>query len=157
MRKQIANKVMLPLVVLSLLVGCRMEKTNLLTVTSIHDSIVRYQTTTDDLRQMYGKPYKITKGEDEVEEIRQKVLDNEYSTDDHLDDQGYWDSVKKDSDSKRPAGNYQVCYEYRGEELGVKAVYFFAINDKVVSFMFDNNVTDEKAAKKDKYLRQIID
>lgn len=134
-----------------------MGEINPLTVTNIHDSIVRYQTTTDDLHRMYGDPYKITKGEDEVEEIRQRILDNEYSTDDYLDDQNYWDTVKKSSDSKRPKGNYQVCYEYRGEELGVKAVYFFVINDKVVSFMFDNHVTDKKAAKKDKYLRQIVD
>lgn len=160
MTKQIANKGMLALLVLSLLVilvGCRMGEINPLTVTNIHDSIVRYQTTTDDLHRMYGDPYKITKGEDEVEEIRQRILDNEYSTDDYLDDQNYWDTVKKSSDSKRPKGNYQVCYEYRGEELGVKAVYFFVINDKVVSFMFDNHVTDKKAAKKDKYLRQIVD
>ncbi|WP_373760514.1 hypothetical protein [Streptococcus ferus] len=162
MKKQTANanKVMIPLVVLCLLVilvGCRIREVTPLTVTNIHDSIVRYQTTTNDLRQMYGEPYKISKGEDEAEEIQQKILDNEYSTDDHLDDQNYWDTVKKSSDSKRPTGNYQVCYEYQGEKLGVKAVYFFVIDDKVVSFMFDNQILDKKVAKKDKYLHQFID
>lgn len=77
---------------------------------------------------------------------------------DYLDDLNYWQTIEENTDSDiNPNASYELCYEYRGKELGVKSVYFFMTDNKVMTYLFDGEITDKSAAQKDKYLRQILD
>lgn len=128
-----------------------------LTVTGLHNTITRYKTTAKDIKKSYGKPYKTTKGISKVEKVYENI-NNKEGLNDNLSDLNYWSTIKESNNSDiNPDAPYEVCYEYRRKELGVRSVYFFITDDKVMTYLFDGKITNKSIAKKDKYLRQIID
>ena len=146
------------IVTLFLLSACGIKKNYQdLTVSELHSNIIRYKTTSKEIKKSYGEPYKTIKGISRVEEIYKKINNTE-GVNDYLDDLNYWQTIEENTDSDiNPNASYELCYEYRGKELGVKSVYFFMTDNKVMTYLFDGEITDKSAAQKDKYLRQILD
>ncbi|AUW96339.1 hypothetical protein [Streptococcus pluranimalium] len=148
------------LVSLLFLVACTMsKKSEKLTVTTIHNEIKIGTTTPSDLRKNFGKPSDSVKNPQKAQELEEYWNDYEggvnYSLEDNTD---YWETLHY-SDSNNIYGNkdIQEYYKYTGPNLGVKSVYFFIIDNKVVSFAFEGEIINKSVAKKDKYLRQILD
>lgn len=72
----------------------------------------------------------------------------------------YFDTLKEVSFGKQInyEEDFSAYYQYKGNDLGVESVYFFFVGDKVIEIDFGGNeITNKEAAKKDKYLRQIMD
>ncbi|AXQ78430.1 hypothetical protein DDV21_004725 [Streptococcus chenjunshii] len=129
-----------------------------LTVSMIHDRVIFGKTTVGDLKDMFGKETKYI-GSNEAQEIYRYWNNSEgglnYMLEDNTD---YWETLR--FDKKADTFSYKEfdgCYEYSGDNLSVKSVYFFVIDSKVYDIKFNGSITDESVAKKDKYLRQILD
>lgn len=75
------------------------------------------------------------------------------------DNTDYWETLKTNPETKGTISyeDFDGCYEYRGDRLGVKSVYFFVIDNKVYDMKFNGDITNESIAKKDKYLRKIFE
>ncbi|WP_373756944.1 hypothetical protein [Streptococcus ferus] len=130
-----------------------------LTVANIHNDIVRNRTNVLKLEKLYGEPYKIVKDNKKVVEIFRYWNNYEGGVNSSLEGgTNYWQTVKFTSSSEKfDYTKLESYYEYRGKNLGVKSVYFFIRDNKVQSFRFNGSITNKSVAKKDKYLRQIID
>ncbi|EHI73652.1 Uncharacterised protein [Streptococcus criceti] len=128
-----------------------------LTVTKIHDSIIRNKTTEQDLVNQFGNPDEKVMDSSRAEELYYNDNDNEGGTLDRLDDKtDYFDTEKYVKENYDDGNRFSSCYIYRGNKLGVEYVRFF-IKDGLVRNYTYGDIIDKTAAKKDKYLRQIID
>ena len=129
-----------------------------LTVTGIHNTVIVGKTSTKELQNLYGRPAKVETKSKNATDLFDKINNYEGSINVVLEDNtDYWDTVKADHDSViLKKWNIDGYYEYKGEDLAGIKVYFFISEDKVLAYMFDGNITDEKIARKDKYLRETI-
>ncbi|MDO1604819.1 hypothetical protein Q2T76_01985 [Lactobacillus sp. YT155] len=149
------------ILVIILIVGCIIffpKKSDRLTVTDIHNHVVLGKTTKKDLEERYGKPSKINTNKKEVSEIRDywNGDSGEGTLNDQLDDLGYWESLKFDKNfPKKNVNGYEFYVQCSGKNLGVNYVRFFFWKDRVYDIQFGNKITNESAAKRDKYLKQI--
>ncbi|MCK1200848.1 hypothetical protein MXZ33_08860 [Streptococcus uberis] len=90
-----------------------------------------------------------------------KLSQLEYGVDFELQEStNFYDTLKQKQTEKFI--NYEKdlteYYQYKSNNLGVDSVYFFFDGDKVFEFYFaGDKITNKEAAKKDKYLRQIMD
>ncbi|MGT2912536.1 hypothetical protein [Streptococcus criceti] len=129
-----------------------------LTVTGIHNTVIVGKTSTKELEKLYGKPDRVETDSKKATDLFDKINNDEGSINVALEDNtDYWDTVKADHGSAiLKKWNIDGYYEYKGKELAGVKVYFFISDDKVLSYVFDGDITDENIAKKDKYLRETI-
>lgn len=139
------------------LAGCgKSTVSKILTVSDIHRTVVCKKTTVKDLKKWYGSPNKVIKNARKAKNLFSKLNESEdinYSLEQQTD---YWDTVKVNKSSKL-GRDFDSYYVYQDANLGVKKVYFFIVDDVVRSYRFEGPIANKTIAKKDKYLRQIVD
>ncbi|WP_273450384.1 DUF3862 domain-containing protein [Streptococcus ferus] len=137
----------------------KMNKTSDLTLTDIHDKVVLGKTSRQDIKKLFGNPKSIEQNVDNIRKTYEKWTQDETGINFSLSDgTDYWESIKYiDDGASFSEDDFTICYQYQADSLGVKAVYFFFIDNRLEAFVFDDTLTHKSVAKKDKYLRQIID
>ncbi|WP_367783992.1 hypothetical protein AB1395_03845 [Streptococcus pluranimalium] len=144
------------------LISCaNQEKQRKLTVSNIVENVYFTRTTTTELKKTFGVPQKVVKHAEKVNDTYFNIPGGDvtdelnssktYSKDSKIDMDKY--NKQFDNTEDNPFDSY---YQYRGNNLGLKYVRFY-IADKVVYDIEYGPVTDKLVAKKDKYLRQILD
>ncbi|WP_273450377.1 hypothetical protein [Streptococcus ferus] len=132
---------------------------NQLTVTKIHDTVVLNQTTKEALVKQFGQPDQEVTDPSKTETLFRQDNETEGGILDWLDDETDFyktrKSVKHDYDYS-DGWDYDNCYIYQDKNLGVEYVRFY-IKDGLVGEYYFGDITNKSIAKKDKYLRQIID
>ncbi|WP_273450381.1 hypothetical protein [Streptococcus ferus] len=127
-----------------------------LTVASIQENIVLDKTTTEDLEKMFGEPSKVVNNSKKAKNEYDYWENYEGGTDYSLEMMtNYWDDLKYKDDNI----NYDSptsYYDYKGKGLGLEYVRFY-IRNETVFYLHFGSITNKSVAKKDKYLRQIID
>lgn len=142
-------------------IGFLKSKSDQLTVTGIHDTIVLNKTTKGKLIKQFGEPDNKIENPSKVADLYRE--DNGDSSEggimDRLDEETNFyqtiKSVKHDYDYSN-GWDYDSCYVYRNKNLGIEYVRFY-LKDGLVSEYYFGDITDKSVAKKDKYLRQIIE
>ncbi|EHI73336.1 Uncharacterised protein [Streptococcus criceti] len=145
------------------LVSCSLTETNnqggseALTVTNVHDHVVRGRTTEEELVKLFGEPRKKIHDSSKVEELYDNYKDQEGGMFDLLDDNtNYYKTEKYVKVDYSDDSFYDSCYIYHSNDLGLEFVRFY-IKDDLVRYYHFGDITDKSIAKKDKYLRQIIE
>ena len=152
-------KIILVILVSITLMGCqKVTKSDNLTVTNIHDKVIKDKTTSKDLKELFGEPLRYIHDSEKTKELYAYWSNYEggvnYSLENNTD---YWETIQDTiKGNKYSYSDFDGYYEYSGKNLGIKSVYFIMINDKVFSFKFNGDIVDESVAQKDKYLRQIL-
>lgn len=134
------------------------SKSNRLTVTDIHDNVVYGKTTKKDLENRYGKPKKVNKNIGKVNEIYKYWKGYEGGVNYYLEaNTDYWSTTQGEKSAPKRGynDNFRYYLEYSGKKLGTNYVRFFFWRDTVYGIQFGNKITNESAAKRDKYLKQI--
>ncbi|WP_373756943.1 hypothetical protein [Streptococcus ferus] len=128
-----------------------------LTVAHIHDTIVYGKTTKKQLLKIYGNPDEQTTNQDTISKLYNEDNDIEGGTMEKLDDNtDYFETEKYTKISYSKGNEYDVCYTYTSNKLGLTHVRFY-IKDNIVRTSMFGEITNKQIAKQDKYLRQIID
>ncbi|AUW96337.1 hypothetical protein [Streptococcus pluranimalium] len=128
-----------------------------LTVTHIHDTIVYGKTTKKQLLKIYGNPDEQTTDQDVISKLYNEDNDIEDGTMEKLDDNtNYFETEKYVKISYSKGNEYDVCYTYTSNKLGLDYVRFY-IKDNIVKTSMFGEIIDKQVAKQDKYLRQILD
>ena len=130
-----------------------------LTVTNIHDRVVLGKTSRQDIKKLFGKPKVIERDSETMKIIYEKWTQDETGINVFLSEgTDYWETVKYvDDGSSFSYDEFTVCYQYQSESLGIKAVYFFFIDDRLEGFVLDDTLKNKKSAQRDRYLRDWID
>lgn len=103
------------------LVACTsIEKSDNLTVTAIHDKIIRDKTTVEELKSMFGKPDKYDNA-NKAKKLYHYWNNFEGGVNFMLEDTtDYWETLESNSTSpKYSYKDFEGCYEYSGKNLGV--------------------------------------
>ena len=140
-------------------IGFSKNENNRLTVTNIHDTVILDKTTKEKLVKQFGEPNQKITDPSKTDELFRQDDNKEGGVADRLDDKTNFyktrKSVKHDYDYS-DGWDYDNCYIYQNKSLGLEYVRFY-IKDGLVSEYYFGDITDESVAKKDKYLRQILD
>lgn len=132
-----------------------------LTVSNIHNKVVFGKTTKKDLAELYGNPTKVNNNDKSVNKTFDYWNDFEGGVDYMLEDNtDYWETVRiyapaLKKQAKMKIYDYDSYLEYKGKNLGVNYVRFYMNNNVVYGLQFGKNITNDRIAKKDKYLKQL--
>lgn len=137
------------------------DSQSVLTVSDIIEDVYFTKTTTSELEKLFGTPQKVVKNSEKVNDtyfsipkgdVTDKLNQSKtYRNDSKIDRNNY--NKQFDDTEDNPFDSY---YQYKGSKLGLKYVRFY-IADNVIYDVEYGSITDKSVAKKDKYLRQIID
>ncbi|MGT2946919.1 hypothetical protein [Streptococcus chenjunshii] len=137
------------------------EKRSELTVSNIVKKIYFAKTTTTELEEIFGAPQKVVKNSEKVNDTYFLISSGEVT--DKLNQLNIYIEASKidmndynkqfDDTEDNPFDSY---YQYSSRRSGLKYVRFY-IADRVVYDVEYGPITDESIAKKDRYLRQILD
>ncbi|MEX2803547.1 hypothetical protein AB3329_00310 [Streptococcus sp. H31] len=134
-----------------------MDKIKDLTVSNIHDKVIRNKTTDETLVRLFGKPDKQFNDIESVLNTYYEDNEAEGSTMDLLDDYTDYFDTEKYEEAVYDGDRFDCLYEYSSEKTAGVSYIRFYIKDGYIRDYFFGDITDESVAKKDKYLRQILD
>lgn len=130
-----------------------------LTVTNIHDKITLGKTSQQDIKKLFGKPDVIEQNSSIIQKNYEKWSQDETGINFFLSDgTDYWETVNFINDgSSFSDSEFTLSYQYEADTLGLKAVYFFFIDDRLEAFVFDDTIKNKKAVETDSYLKDWTD
>ena len=135
----------------------KMDSIKDLTVSNVHDNIIRNRTTDEALVKLFGKPDKQFNDAESVLNTYYEDNEAEGSTMDLLSDYTDYFDTEKYEKAIYDGDRFDCLYEYSSDNsAGVSYIRFY-IKDGYIRDYFFGDITDESVAQKDKYLRQILD
>lgn len=147
--------------IIVLVMGINIMEENTLTLENIHEKVVLNKTTKDEIKGIFGNPINVETNKKKVISKYEKLSFAEEGINFEIEERtDFSDTLKvKNTDNfinyEKDLSEY---YQYKNKELGVDSVYFFFMDNKLIDLYFEGDeVTDKEVAKKDKYLRQIIE
>lgn len=133
-----------------------------ITLSNIHREVIFGETTTRQLENQFGKPTKIITNKREVIKTYHEWNELEGTTNEFLVEYSNFFKTKKRNKKKvtypnlRIPASFDTIVEYRNKSLGVEYVKFY-VGKGIVYMDCYGDITNEKIARKDKYLRQILE